>query len=74
MLTGDGSQESNKDQCQCPVSSTREDLTFLFAVLALLAGRVLLERLVNVIDNIRSPAAARSARLRNTQLGLTVIK
>ena len=58
----------------CPVSSTREDLTFIFAVLALLAGRDLLERLVTVIDNIRSPAAARSARLRNTQLGLTVIK
>ena len=28
----------NKDQCECPVLSTREDLTFISAILALLAG------------------------------------
>ena len=37
-------------------------------------GRARLERWVTVIDKITSPATARSARLRNTQLGLTVIK
>ena len=55
FIFADGLEESNKEQCECLVLSTREDLTFTAAILGLLGGRERLERLVNVIDKITSP-------------------